>query len=291
MRRSATLWIAGVLAAAGCAVQEPIGPTSPATLTPVAKGYRDLVQLPPPKGRIAVAVYGFRDQTGQYKRAPDSSFSTAVTQGAAAMLVKALNDSGWFTPVEREGLQNVLTERRIIRAIERPQDKGDPGIKLPSLMPAQVLIEGGIVAYETNVQTGGAGVRYLGVGVSEEYRVDQVTINLRVIDIRTGRIMNSVSTTKTVYSQQLQSGVFKFVSFKELLEAEAGFTRNEPSQLCVKEAIETGVIHLIVQGVRDNLWQLREATDIDLPLVQYYLRQATELALTPVIEKPAEDAQ
>jgi curli biogenesis system outer membrane secretion channel CsgG len=35
-------------------------------------------------------VYGFRDQTGQYKPTPASSFSTSVTQGAASMLMDAL---------------------------------------------------------------------------------------------------------------------------------------------------------------------------------------------------------
>src|SRR3546814_7798218 len=45
-------------------------------LTPATPSTRDLLKLPDPKGKIVVAVYGFRDQTGQYKPAPDSSFST-----------------------------------------------------------------------------------------------------------------------------------------------------------------------------------------------------------------------
>src|SRR3546814_7689440 len=96
---------------ASCAVpQKPVGVATQAHLTPATPSTRDLLKLPDPKGKIVVAVYGFRDQTGQYKPAPDSSFSTSVTQGAASMLVKALKDSGWFTPVERESLQELLTE-------------------------------------------------------------------------------------------------------------------------------------------------------------------------------------
>ena len=34
-------------------------------------------------------------------------------------------------------------------------------------------MEGAIVAYETNVRSGGQGARYLGIGVSQEYRVDR----------------------------------------------------------------------------------------------------------------------
>ena len=272
----ALLLAAGVLPA-GCALHEPATVQSDATLTPGAKGQRDLVRLPAPKGKMVVAVYGFRDQTGQYKPAPESSFSTTVTQGAAAMLIKALKDSGWFTPVEREGLQNVLTERRIIRAIEHPTDKGNPAIQLPPLMPAQILFEGGIVAYESNVKTGGAGLRYYGIGAFEQYRVDQVTISLRVVDIRSGQVLNSVSVTKTIYSQQVQANVFRYVSFKRLLEAEVGLTRNEPAQLAVKEAIEAGVVHLIAQGIRDRQWQLADEKDLGSPVLQEYLSDAAEL--------------
>lgn len=258
-------------------IPPPAAVETPATLTPVSKGYRDLVQLPEPKGKIVVAVYGFRDLTGQYKSAPDSTFSTVVTQGAAAMLIKALKDSGWFIPVEREGLQNLLTERRIVRALELPQDKAAPAFQLPPLMPATLLIEGGIVAYESNVKTGGAGARYLGVGVSGQYRMDQVTINLRAVDIRSGQVVNTLSTTKTIYSRQINANIFKFVRFKELLEAEIGYTRNEPAQLCVREAIEAGVIRLIAQGVKDKTWALKSESDLESPTLQVYLREDADL--------------
>lgn len=274
--RLAALNCAAALAICGCASLVPTGVDSSAQLTPASKGTRDLMQLPRPRGKIAVAVYGFRDQTGQYKPAPDSSFSTAVTQGAASILVKALRDSGWFVPVEREGLQNLLTERRIIRAMESLQDKPSPEVRLPPLMAAQVIVEGGIVAYENNVQTGGAGARYLGVGAHEQYRVDQVTVNLRLVDMRTGQILNSISTTKTVLSRAVNVGVFRFVSFRKLLEAEAGYTRNEPAQLCVKEAIEAAVIHLIAQGIRDSQWFLENENEFGSPVLQEYLREASE---------------
>ncbi len=263
-----------VAALAGCAHQPPAEVSGQARLTPASKSTRDLLHLPEPKGKIVVGVYGFRDQTGQYKPTPDSSFSTAVTQGAASMLVKALRDSSWFIPVERENLQNLLTERKIIRALETPQDKS--AVQIPALMPATVIIEGGILAYESNVRTGGAGARYLGIGLSTQYRVDQVTINLRTIDIRTGQVLNSVSTTKTIYSYQLNSGVFQFVSFKKLLELEAGYTRNEPSQLCVKEAIEAGVIHLVVQGLKDRAWALKDESQLNSPVIQAYLKELNE---------------
>jgi curli production assembly/transport component CsgG len=272
---------------AGCATYRP--PTvaeAHAHLAPPTTVTRDLVRLPAPKGKIAAAVYGFRDQTGQYKAAPDSSFSTSVTQGAASMLIKALQDSGWFVPVERENLQDLLTERKIVRALESPQDKNAAAPQVPQLMPASIIVEGGITAYESNIRTGGVGANFLGVGLSTQYRVDQVTINLRSVDIRTGRILTTVSTTKSIYSYEIRPSVFKFVNVKDLAQFEAGITRNEPAQLCVREAIESAVVFLVVQGVRDHHWELRDAKDAGNPLIEAYAlddgadRSASALAAT-----------
>lgn len=275
-----TLAVCGVLAA--CAVPStPVAVTAQAKLTPPTPSTRDLHQLPPPKGKVVVAVYGFRDQTGQYKPSPDSSFSTSVTQGAASMLVKALKESGWFTPVERESLQELLTERRIVRALDGSQAPNAPEINIPPLVPASILIDGGIISYESNVRTGGLGARFLGVGLSSQYRMDQVTIGLRSVDIRTGRVLQTVSTTKTIYSYEVRPSVYKFVNFKDLLEIEGGITSNEPAQLCVKEAIEAAVLHLTVQGLKERNWVLKNESDWNLPIIQNYLREETNYAISP----------
>lgn len=277
--RYGRLTLAAILATSllgACAApHQPAEVSSSAYLTPATPATRDLLQLPSPRGRVVAAVYGFRDQTGQYKPAPDSSFSTSVTQGAASMLVKALKDSGWFTPVERESLQELLTERRIVRALDGGTDDAvNAGGSLPALLPASILIDGGVISYESNVRTGGAGARFLGIGLSTQYRVDQVTVNLRSVDIRNGQVLHSVSTTKTILSYEIRPSVFRFVNFKELLEIEAGVTNNEPAQLAVKEAIESAVVHMTVQGLKDRSWVLQNEDDWNLPIIQTYLRDA-----------------
>jgi curli production assembly/transport component CsgG len=258
---------------AGCASPVPVFDN--AQLTPATQFTRDLANLPPAKGKMVVAVYGFRDQTGQYKASPDSSFSSQVTQGAASMLIDALRTSAWFIPVERENLQDILTERKIVRALETPNDQGRPIAAIGALTPASVIIEGGVVGYDTNLRTGGLGVNYLGIGAATQYRVDQVTIALRAVDIRNGQVLNSVSTTKTIYSYELTAGVYKFVGYQNLLQIEAGLTSNEPQQLCVREAIEAAVMHLIVQGIGTHTWDLKTAGDWYNPLIQKYAAQSS----------------
>lgn len=246
----------------------------PATLTPRSGTYQDLKALPPPAGKIYASIYDFRDMTGQYKPAPASTFSTAVTQGAAAMLTGALAESGWFVPLERVGLQNLLTERRIIRAEFERFGRPDT---LPSLRSASVMLEGGIIGYESNIRTGGAGVEYFGIGTSGQYQVDQVTVNLRAIEISTGEILANVTTTKTIYSKELRAGFYRFIDFSRLLEAEAGFTNNEPVQLAVMAAIEASVIHLIARGVTTDLWKLREGVQLPGTILDTYLNAPTPM--------------
>ncbi|WP_226642871.1 CsgG/HfaB family protein [Microbulbifer variabilis] len=274
--------LAFTLTLSGCSAIKSVGDAlfgpgrTDAMLTPRMNTYRDLVNLPEPKGKILAAVYSFRDQTGQYKPAPNSSFSTAVTQGGAAMLMDVLNESGWFIALEREGLQNLLTERKIIRAgLSKPDAPANNSIPLPTLIAANVLLEGGIVAYDQNIQTGGAGARYFGIGADEQYRVDQVTVNLRAIDIRSGRILHSVLTSKTVYSKAISADVFRYVKFRRLLEMEAGVTYNEPAQLAMLSAMESAVIHLISEGIVHNSWALANPDDINNPILQYYLNDST----------------
>lgn len=225
---------------------------------------KQLEAVPPPTRPVAVAVYGFNDQTGQFKPSEQGqTLSRAVTQGGASILVKALQDVGnrqWFTIVERESLKNLLNERQIIREM-RERYLGESTVNpqaLPSLLFAGVLLEGGIVGYDTNTLTGGAGAGFLGISARSEYRQDTVTVYLRAVSVRTGEVLTTVTASKTIASQAIGANAFKFVAFKELLEAEAGFTTNEPDQLALQQAIEKAVYALVMEGVDLKLWEFAD---------------------------------
>ncbi len=261
------------------AVTKPSREVSQATLTYTTAVHKDLVSLPPPEEKIVVAVYKFQDRTGQYKYSPNvATYSTAVTQGAASILIKALEDSGWFIPVEREGLPRLEKEREIIDST-RKDYKNDQGESLPPLPPllyAGVILEGGIISYDTNIVTGGFGARYFGLGGHSEYRKDRVTIYLRAVSVKNGKVLESVSTTKTILSREVSLGIFRFVSLKKLLEAETGLTTNEPPHMCVLGAIEKAVLSLIIEGVLDGIWTLKNPEDIKSPVIQGYLKEKRE---------------
>lgn len=223
-----------------------------------------LAAIPPPERPVAVAVYDFSDQTGQFKQSDTTqTLSRAVTQGASAILVKALQDAGnrkWFTIVEREQLKDLLSERQIIREM-RERYLGEKGVNpqaLPALLFAGVLLEGGVISYDTNTVTGGAGAAFLGIGGHTEYRQDTVTVYLRAVSVRTGEVLTTVTASKTIASKAISANAFKFVAFKELLEAEAGITTNEPDHLALQQAIEKAVYGLVMEGVELHLWNFAD---------------------------------
>ncbi|HML69981.1 MAG TPA: CsgG/HfaB family protein [Macellibacteroides fermentans] len=254
------LLVALFLSACGTYMQQPLEPRR-ASLGPESPAKRILLDLPEPKEKIVTAVYKFRDQTGQYKPSDNgANWSTAVTQGATTILIRVLEESGWFIPIERENISNLLNERKIIRS-SRTQYEKNEDVLLPPLLFAGVILEGGIISYETNVLTGGSGVRYMGISLSGQYREDRVSIYIRAVSTSNGQVLKTVYTTKSILSQEVSAGVFKYVSAKRLLEAETGFTYNEPTEICITEAIEKAVESLIIEGVKGRLWSLKSPAD------------------------------
>jgi curli production assembly/transport component CsgG len=250
----------------------------------------DLLALPPAKDKVVVAVYKFRDQTGQYKQTSTGTlnYSTAVTQGATSMLIKALEEAGqgkWFTIVERESLPNLLNERKIIRQTRMQYMSKEEQDRLPPLPPmvyAPVMLEGGVIAYESNLLTGGLGAKYLGIGGDTEFQRDTVTVILRAVAVKDGRILKSVQTSKTIFSVKVDANVFKYINYQGLLEGEAGFTSNEPPQMSVLEAIQEAVYSLIMEGAVDGLWSFSDV-ERGKELIQKY-QESKQVQVQPVYD-------
>ena len=221
----------------------------------------ELANVPALDGpRMTVGVYSFTDKTGQRAPADNfSSLSSAVTQGAEVWVIDALIQAGngsWFEVVERVGMDNIIKERQLIRQT-RENYLDDPN-PLDPMKFAGLILEGGIVGYDSNVATGGTGARYFGIGATTEYRVDTVTVAMRLVSVSTGRVLLSVATEKTIASHRTGTDVFKFLDMgTKALEIESGFSVNEPTNYAVRAAIEAGVIELIYEGARRELWNFK----------------------------------
>jgi len=224
--------------------------------------YVRLLEVPPAEQMPVVAVYKFDDKTGQRKaRDGIADFSTAVTQGGTEMLIDALKTAGkgtWFRVVERQGIDNLVRERQIIRSSRKEYaDEKSKGVG--PLLFAGMIIEGGVVGYDTNILTGGRGARYLGIGFTTKYRKDVVTVSIRAVSVLTGEILLNVQTNKTVLSYGSGGDIFRFYEQgTQLVEYEDGVGNNESVTYAVRTAIEAGVLELIYQGHDRGLWSVGE---------------------------------
>ena len=221
----------------------------------------ELMNLPPASEKPIVAVYNFADKTGQRKaREGIADFSTAVTQGGVEMVIDALKTAGngtWFRVAERNGIDHLVRERQIIRSArdDYARSTGETPQGLQPLLFAGMIIEGGVIGYDTNMETGGRGARYLGIGFSRVYRKDSVTVSMRAVSVLTGEVLLNVQTRKTVLSYGASGDVFKFIEQgTELVEYEDGVGNNESVTYAVRTAIEAAVLELIYQGHDRGFW-------------------------------------
>ena len=252
-----SLLIASTLS--GCAhIHMEASKEDPIVLQPRESLANKLPELDGPP--ITIAVYGFQDKTGQMK--PNDKlavFSKAVTQGSEVFLIKSLQDSrNWFKVVERVGLDNLIKERQLIRN-QREVYEGKDAKPLKPMTVAGVMIEGGIIGYDSNIRSGGNGARFLGIGGSQQYRVDEIVISLRLISVNSGEVLLSNAVSKTIFSTQHNVGVLRFVDAgTKALELENGSALNEPTTYAVRVAIEQAVYDMIIEGEKKGIWRFKK---------------------------------
>lgn len=257
MKRLLLILLAGLMT--GCAnVHMMLAQEEPVALQPRESLTSKLPELDGPP--ITVAVYSFRDLTGQ-KKSNDrlALFSSAVTQGAEVFLIKSLQDSkSWFRVVERVGLDNVIKERQLIRN-QREVYEGKEAKPLKPMTVAGIIIEGGIISYDSNIRSGGNGARFMGIGGSQMYRVDEVVISLRLVSVNSGEVLLSNAVSKTIYSTTHNVGVLRFIDQgTRSVELESGTALNEPTTYAVRVAIEQGVYEIIMEGQKKGLWNFKK---------------------------------
>ena len=236
------------------------------SLSPLQEKFDNIKSLDGPA--ITIAVYSFTDKTGQRKPSDKfSQLSSAVTQGAEVWVIQALKSVGngtWFQVVERIGLDNLIKERQLIRST-REQYEEEKNKQLKPLKFAGLIVEGGVVGYDSNIMTGGRGARYLGIGLQQQYRVDNVTVSMRIVSVSTGEVLLTVAIEKTILSVSMGSSVFKFLDLgTRAVETETGITENEPVNYAVRAAIEQAVVEIILQGQQKSLWKFKEEKKVNV---------------------------
>jgi curli production assembly/transport component CsgG len=300
------LIVLSILILSGCAVSQKQGVEYRPEVA-VNKLQKEFDTLPAPAGKkVTVAVYSFADKTGQRKPTPGiASLSSAVTQGGEVFLIKALQDVGrgqWFDVVERVNIDALTKERTIIRQMREAYEGKDAKPLMP-LMFAGIIMDGGIIGYDSGSESGGAAYRFLGIGPQTQYSKDTVTVSLRAVSVNTGKVLAAITVTKIVYSTADSVAVLKYIDNKNIVggifgnannvnsltgsmfEAESGLTINEPGTLAVKATVEAAVVELIKEGEKKGVWDFKK----DPPPVVQTPTVVEPVKVIPVAEVKTEE--
>jgi curli production assembly/transport component CsgG len=164
------------------------------------------------------------------------------------------------------GIDRLTKERLIIRQM-RETYEGPNAQALPPMTFAGIILEGGIVGYDSSTKSGGVAARWLGIGEQTQYSEDTVTVSIRAVSVATGEVIAAVTVQKTVVSSADSVTALKFFSDgTQAFEAEAGLTINEPTTLATKAAVEFAVVELIKEGKRKGVWDFATPRVAQLPV-------------------------
>ncbi len=186
-----------------------------------------------PKKRIAVA--GFENKVQNWWWDP----SWEIGEGMSDMLTTALFETDRFIVVERQALEDIITEQDLA---EEGRIRPETAAKVGQLLGAQILIRGAITEFE-HKKSGGAGavkVKGLEIGVGEE--VAYVAIDVRMYDSTTGQVLQSRHVEKTAKT----TGVAVAGAYKGIAFGGSSFEKT-PLGKVTREAIKDAINFIVAQ--------------------------------------------
>lgn len=189
-----------------------------------------------PKARIAVNKFFNKSARGHGQ----------IGQGMSDMLTSALFRSNRFIVLDRTDMGATLDE----------QDLGASGrIKQETVAPigqmegAELLVTGSVTAFHPNASGGMGGVGlptgggFLGVGGSGKQAY--MTIDIKVVDTRTGRIVSAATVEGK--SQNFTGGVGAIIGGAPLAVGLLGY-QNTPAEKAIRVCIEKAVQYIASQA-------------------------------------------
>ena len=164
-------------------------PTAEAPQVDHAASTQALKKLPRKAGeRIAVAIYEFRSSVGEIP-----------ARGSTDMFKTALIQSGQFRVVERARLnEGVVREKQLNAA---GLSTGKAGTE--QLTGARYIFEGSITEANASQTQRSAGFSVAGMELGRSSNKDVIGIDVRIVDVATGDIVDVVTVKKSVASDSV----------------------------------------------------------------------------------------
>ena len=171
-----------------------------------------------PKKRIAVKAFELKAARG----------SREIGRGMSDMLADSLFSTNRFIVLERENIKEVIDEQDFGASGRVKKETAAP---IGELEGAELLIRGSITEFEPNCKGGAVLI----IAAKQAC----VTINLRIVDAKTGRVVNAT----TVEGRSGSMGAGLIFATGSLPVGLGGWSKT-PMESAIRNCIETAVKHI-----------------------------------------------
>lgn len=213
-RRFVSLVALAVVAVAGCTSAKVVSSSGgPSIQQAQQEPYNG------PKKRIAVKAFEFKAARG----------SREIGRGMSDMLADSLFSSNRFIVLERENIKEVMDEQDFGASGRVKKETAAP---IGELEGAELLIRGSITEFEPNCKGGAVLV----IAAKQAC----ITVNLRIVDAKTGRVVNAT----TVEGRSGSMGAGLIFATGGLPVGLGGWSKT-PMESAIRNCIETAVKHIV----------------------------------------------
>ncbi len=158
------------------------------------------------------------------------------------MLLTALHNSGRFIVVERMDIKGLAAEQALSRSAMARPDMAIPGAQMDV---ADVMISGAVTEFESesrgsDFQLGMPGVPFV---ASHGGKTSHMAIDIRVVDVRTGRLLLAKRITGSADASKGSFGASPTISGKSLPFSFGSF-RNTPMEKAIRDAVVRATLYV-----------------------------------------------
>jgi len=208
-----------------------------------------------PKARIAVASF----------KCKAAKCSGAIGSGLADMLATALFRSNRFVVLERgEAFEEVKKELELAQS----GYVGKRSVQKGHIESADILVVGAITAFEPNYTGGGGALgglfgTVLG-GAGGKVKNAYIAADIRLIDVRTGRIINATTVEGKATSYAIGGLGGSRISRHVYLGGALGIYKNTPMEKAIRVMLDNAVA-AISNMVPPNYYRYGETSTTSIP--------------------------
>ncbi len=213
----------------------------PASVPPATGALGDSAPARGDGRRASVAVGDFQVKAAKANQ--------QIGDGLREMFLTSLHQSGYFNVVERMDIQGIAAEQALSRS-----GLGSPGSAIPEgQMDVADIIVYGIVS-EFEPEAGGMAfsnfLPQMGMSVSQSTKFSEMAIDVRAVDVRTGRVLVAQRIPGT--AQSYSAGLGARISAGGLsMPVGLGAFRNTPMELAIRDCIQKATYFVINQTPQD----------------------------------------